>query len=390
MAAGAGHRAGYRAASLVRHPPPALAGTYDPDGTVRFTDSEVASAEAYWTDAAVADASAAVMPTNVEGAPDSTSLLPKGPEECYLGGTADGAMPWATCESLTTTAAASQGVTTQGYDTLHHCRDNPNLALNNWGCPWWAPGDSTYNYEKPWIVNGRVLFTDYRDGLRKSCSGTSVTTYKSSTDRGNQSLVWTAGHCLAPGGNDQRYFDNVVFIPGFKDGRRPHGTWAARAIGAPHWRKYGNLRHDYAVFVVTKKTFSGTQYTLRGKVGAANIKFNAKNRETDYHLHGYPVERTIKEPFNGDRLWKCYSVYSSGWWPPGSGPVGLGVGCEMWKGASGGGWFHPRNDTYGGTIRSNNSTARSVNTANGPDPFRFYGPYLGTSAKNLWNSARGW
>ena len=110
---------------------------------------------------------------------------------------------------------------------MHYCRDNPDLALSNFGCRWWAPGDSTYNYERPWIANGPLFFTDYRSGGRYSCSATSVTSYRLVNGRpspGNESLVWTAGHCVAPGGGDQRFFDPVVFIPGYKDERRPHGA----------------------------------------------------------------------------------------------------------------------------------------------------------------------
>ena len=62
----------------------------------------------------------------------------------------------------------------------------------------------------------------------------------------------------------------------------------------------------------------------------------------------------------------------------------------MFKGASGGGWFKPWNDSYGGTIRSNNSYVFWSNTANGPDPYEWRGPYLGNAARDLWKSARTW
>jgi hypothetical protein len=39
-----------------------------------------------------------------------------------------------------------------------------------------------------------------------------------------------------------------VFVPGYADGRRPYGTWSARALVAPRdWVGSGRTRDGYAV-----------------------------------------------------------------------------------------------------------------------------------------------
>ena len=69
---------------------------------------------------------------------------------------------------------------------------------------------ATYN-----PAHGKVFFSD--GAANYVCSGTALTS-------GNQSVVWTAGHCVneGPGG----FYTNWAFVPAYKDGAR-----AVRHVG---------------------------------------------------------------------------------------------------------------------------------------------------------------
>lgn len=374
--------------------PAAAEGTIQPDGSSRLTDAEAVSSEAYWTDAAITSATAQMPVAGSDVSPD-VAEQPEGPEECALGQMPDGTVPYQDCNTLTPAAAAAQGMTAQADTGIQYCGDDPNRPLYEWYCRMWTPGDSTYNYERPWIIHGKVFFLK-SNGSKWSCSGTSVTSVRIVNGQkydGNESLVWTAGHCLAPeGGNWPAFHTKVVFIPGYKidasapNGRRPYGTWSARALFARAWRQTGSWRQDYGVFVVTKKTFNGVQKTLADHVGTAGILFNDRSRRKPYHMHGYPSRPTATNSWQngaGGKIWKCYGGYSGARYFSGPGQPAMGLGRRMGAGASGGGWFAPWSDTYAGTLRSNNSFVNNYD-----NPQRWWGPYLGTWAKDLWLAAR--
>ena len=68
----------------------------------------------------------------------------------------------------------------------------------------------------PTSTNGKVFFSD--GGLNYVCSGTALTS-------NNESVVWTAGHCVNEGPG--KYYTNWAFVPSYKDNKRPYGTFAA-------------------------------------------------------------------------------------------------------------------------------------------------------------------
>jgi hypothetical protein len=71
----------------------------------------------------------------------------------------------------------------------------------------------------PTRTKGKVFFTD--DGRNYVCSGTAVLS-------GNDSVVWTAGHCVHDGASN--FHTNWTFVPAYADGSRPYGTWTARTL----------------------------------------------------------------------------------------------------------------------------------------------------------------
>ena len=89
-------------------------------------------------------------------------------------------------------------------------------------------------------AHGKVFFSD--GAANYVCSGTAL-------NSGNQSVVWTAGHCVneGPGG----FYTNWVFVPGYKDGAAPYGTWAAEnLLTTSGWGNGGDFGVDLGAAVV--------------------------------------------------------------------------------------------------------------------------------------------
>lgn len=206
-------------------------------------------------------------------------------------------------------------------------------------------------------THGVLFFSDPTGDY--GCSGTLV-------NSDNKSVVWTAAHCVYGGG----YFTNMVFIPGYEEGRQPYGQWEAATLHVPtSWigsedPMEGN---DFAA-VVLKANSSGA---LAGDVvGTRGIAFNQQPNES-FQSFGYPALPSTL--FDGEHLHSCASA--------GSGrimPLMIAMGCNMEQGSSGGGWVI--RDEY---VASNQSIGivglRGL----------AFGPYLGAEALALYNSVRG-
>jgi hypothetical protein len=206
-------------------------------------------------------------------------------------------------------------------------------------------------------MHGKVFFTDH--GVNYVCSGTALQSQ-------NQSVVWTAGHCVNEGPG--AYFTNWAFVPAYKDGARPYGTWAAKTLlTTDAWRTGGNFGYDEGAAVVSRNASS---QTLTSVVGGRGIAFN-QAREQRYLAHGYPAA----SPFTGGRLYVCDSNLALS--DNNSSPATLGIGCDMTGGSSGGGWV------VGNNVLSVNSYGYTT------QPNVMYGPYQGSVAQQLYASAAG-
>jgi hypothetical protein len=208
---------------------------------------------------------------------------------------------------------------------------------------------TTYN-----PAHGKVFFSD--GAANYVCSGTALTS-------GNESVVWTAGHCVNEGPG--AFYTNWAFVPAYKDGARPHGTWTARELlTTSAWGNGGDFGYDLGAAVVN--TNGGA--TLTDTVGSRGIGFN-QAAEQHYLSHGYPAA----PPFSGGRMFICEA--DLGTRDTSADPPTMGIGCDMTGGSSGGGWV------VGNDVLSVNSYGYS----NQPDVM--YGPYQGAVAQQLYTSA---
>ncbi|MFC5380350.1 hypothetical protein [Aquipuribacter nitratireducens] len=208
-------------------------------------------------------------------------------------------------------------------------------------------------------TTGKVFFT--LGGSNYVCSGSAVTS-------ANESTVLTAGHCLHEGPGD--FATNWAFVPAYADGARPYGTFVATDLHTTtQWESSGDFSYDVGFAVVAP--VGGA--TLTDTVGAQGITFSAPRSESRYAF-GYPAAR----PYDGSDLVHCAG-------PLKSDPYGadtLGMTCDMTGGSSGGPWLSGFSTSTGlGQLSSVNSYKYST------DKTSMYGPYLGTDAQQLYDTA---
>ncbi len=161
------------------------------------------------------------------------------------------------------------------------------------------------------------------------CSGTAV-------HSGNQSVVFTAAHCIRGGGQGGNWEkDRWTFIPAYRYGQRPFGVFPAKWLDTTkQWRASGSENFDVGAAVVGRNQRGET---LGEAVGGAGIAWNLKPQQT-FDVHGYPAE----EPFDGETQRICPATPFIGHDPDSflfPGPLNLAVTCEVNGGASGGGWI---------------------------------------------------
>jgi V8-like Glu-specific endopeptidase len=205
---------------------------------------------------------------------------------------------------------------------------------------------------------GRVFFT--YQGRQASCSGNAVTS-------GNKSTVITAGHCVKL---DGAFHTNWAFVPGYNNGNAPFGTWTARAtMATPQWVASEDINYDVGAAVVNQ--LNGQ--SLTDVVGGQGVAFNQARAQAMYAF-GWPAAA----PYDGSRMIYCsgntFNAFLSN---------GIGMTCNMTGGSSGGPWFVRFNEAAGtGTVNSVNSY--KINFF----PNWMFGPYFGTDAQNLYNTAQ--
>lgn len=215
------------------------------------------------------------------------------------------------------------------------------------------------------LTSGKVFFT--MDGTGYVCSG-------SSTAANNGSLVQTAGHCVHEGAGGSPA-TNFIFVPAYRDGNAPYGSFPAQALHTTsQWAGGGDLSYDVGYAVVAP--VGGR--TLTATVGAQGIGFNLA-RGAHMYAFGYPAAGQ----YDGSKLAWCHGPVS----PDTQGTSDQGMTCNMTGGSSGGPWFLNYNETSGiGTLNSLNSFKYTTLGLLGGN--KMFGPYFGSAVQSLYNAAQ--
>lgn len=211
--------------------------------------------------------------------------------------------------------------------------------------------------------NGAIFIAEPGFGAAR-CSGTSV-------NAPNLSVVFTAGHCVNEGG--RRWFDrNWIFVPGYHDGVRPFGVFAAKWLGSTEaWVSEGSENSDVGAAVVTRNERG---QRLGAVVGGYDIAWNLSPKQV-FDVHGYPAA----PPFDGASQRLCSGTPYLGHDLASflaQGPLNLAVSCEVTGGASGGGWT-----IHGDVLNS------VTNYGYSDDPTTDFGAYFGAAVRALYKQA---
>ena len=235
---------------------------------------------------------------------------------------------------------------------------------------------SSYN-QRPTRVDGKVFFTDNfgpelgvlrvggQLGISPSCLDGRALRIR------HRLLVQRPGRVVP---------HNWVFVPGYKNGTRPYGTWTA----LEQWTLNGYC-NGYWPSAIPYDTGAVVLNPLNGHrildvTGGYGLQYNVTNLPAVWDF-GYPAAA----PYNGQVLRYCHggtfvdsrTTYNQGGHRP------HGLACRLNGGSSGGPWVIGTPQTTGnGYINGENSYSFSGDTTH------IYSPYYGTAQGNLFNTVR--
>jgi V8-like Glu-specific endopeptidase len=206
---------------------------------------------------------------------------------------------------------------------------------------------------------GKVYFTNPANGLNYVCSGATVSSAK-------RKLVQTAGHCVHGGAGGQ-WMTNWVFVPRYRNGARPFGTWSAYQLTSrTAWINSSNSDEDMGIVIM--QTLGGS--SIANVVGGNGLRWNW-GYSVSVTILGYPAGA----PFTGELQYFCQGTTWNGHGQQ------VRAWCNMTGGSSGGPWLQEYNDQNGlGYI--NSVVSHRHDDANQMD-----GPYFDNDIKSLYDFA---
>lgn len=204
---------------------------------------------------------------------------------------------------------------------------------------------------------GKVFFTS-NSGVNYVCSGSAIAS-------ANESLVWTAGHCVNEGPG--AFYKNFLFVPAYRDGAAPYGKFAGSTLlTTSGWQASGEFGVDVGAAVVG---VNGSGLSLSDAVNEASLAFNAPRNQT-YSLYGYPAAKK----FSGQRMRVCQTSWLLDDTSPA--PDTMGASCDMTGGSSGGPW-----------VTSTGAVASVVSYGYNSLRNVLFGPHLESEAQSLYTAA---
>jgi V8-like Glu-specific endopeptidase len=246
----------------------------------------------------------------------------------------------------------------QALPAGHDSRPHPAAKPSKPGKPGGKSAGSSREVPQPYpSAYGKVFFTS-DSGVNYVCSGAAV-------GGANQSVVWTAGHCVNEGPG--AFYENFLFVPAYRDGSAPYGKFAGSTLlTTSSWEASGEWGVDVGAAVVG---VNGDGETLSEAVEVSPLVFGAPRNQA-YAIYGYPAAKK----FSGQRMRVC----ETSWLMDDSSatPATMGATCDMTGGSSGGPWV-----TSTGAVASVVSYGyRSLRNV-------LFGPHLESEAQSLYSAA---
>jgi hypothetical protein len=247
------------------------------------------------------------------------------------------------------------------------------------------PGSPAYN-KFPIKTVGKLFFHDPVGGGNFQCTAT--VTIGTRTVR---NVIWTAGHCVANGGQSY-FYDTFLFCPEYNNGATPVGCWAWNGGAAVFtvWFNNGDLTRDEGV-ITLNHTGTVKLVDVGAITGGLGFAWNWGRDQHWFHF-GYPCVAVAGITPN----WDCvhigetaaehrYDVNIGG-----SGPFVNSWGSGQTEGSSGSAvqLFH---SDAGGWINSNVSFYFSGGPNGNEHGIEIQGPYYDTTVCSaLWKPFTGW
>lgn len=204
---------------------------------------------------------------------------------------------------------------------------------------------------------GKVFFTS-NSGVNYVCSGTAILS-------ANESVVWTAGHCVNEGPG--AFYKNFLFVPAYRDGSAPYGKFAGSTLlTTSGWQASGEWGVDVGAAVVGVNDLG---QTLSDAVDEAPLAFDAPRNQA-YRLYGYPAAKK----FSGQRMRVCETSWLTD--DAFATPDTMGAACDMTGGSSGGGWI-TATGAVASVVSYGYNSLRNV----------LFGPHLESEALSLYSAA---
>jgi V8-like Glu-specific endopeptidase len=210
---------------------------------------------------------------------------------------------------------------------------------------------------------GKVYFT-LPNGQPSGCSASTV-------GSGKRRLVMTAGHCVHSGAGGQ-WFSNWQFVPLYRNGAVPFGTFvASRLTARSAWINNSSQDEDMGIAIMRNGGTRGLKVV--DTVGGNGLRWNWGFSVSSMTALGYPSNLG-----GGESQQYC----QSGTWQASAQQIRMW--CNMTWGSSGGPWLQEYNDQNGlGFI--NSVVSHGDNPGNG----QFDGPYFDNDIKSLFDYAEG-
>ncbi|MFF8959372.1 hypothetical protein [Streptomyces sp. NPDC014894] len=175
---------------------------------------------------------------------------------------------------------------------------------------------------------GKVFFKNPADGKNYVCSAASI-------NSPSKQMVTTAGHCVNGGGTNGtagQWMQNWTYVPRYRDGVRPFGTFAAKQFRTfTSWTNNSDLARDVAMVT----TWPLNNNKVVNVTGGHGLSWNfSQNQATT--VFGYPGNHN-----NGQVQWVCQGTTRA------AGASYSELQCNFGGGSSGGPWLRTYSEANG-------------------------------------------
>jgi V8-like Glu-specific endopeptidase len=161
-------------------------------------------------------------------------------------------------------------------------------------------------------------------------------------------LILTAAHCVHSGTAVPGFYTQFLFVPAYRDGKAPFGSWTVRSAHVTEeWTRGASTPHPTDYALLEMKDFQGRR--LGDVVGWLGVQ---TRRLYPNHVHMLAYPRSYD---GGQRM---HQVTTGSFQPSGSNTVLYG--SDLSRGSSGGPWIQNFGEPAAGQVAGTNSAVNQI------------------------------